>query len=155
MPTRRLVLTAALATGALTACTSDETVDPAPAEDPDAALATQALAAEAELLAVLDTVTADRPRRLKALAANRAVHEAHVQLLRGAATVAPGTPTTSARPFAGDDRAAYLALARAEDRLGQTLRRAAFSAQSGPFARVLAGMAAASAQQSATLRTLA
>lgn len=148
------MLTAALATGALGACTTDSTVDPTPAEDPDAALAMQALAAEAELLALLDAITADRPRRLRVLAANRGVHEAHVQLLREAASTAPDSPTSSAAPFTGDDRTAYLALARAEDRLGQTLRRGAFAAQSGPFARVLAGMAAAAAQQSARLRTL-
>ncbi|HET7689905.1 MAG TPA: hypothetical protein VFK41_05985 [Nocardioidaceae bacterium] len=155
MPTRRLVLTAALATGALGACTTDATVDPVATPDPDTALAAQVLMAEAELLELLDSLVAGRPRRLEALAANRAVHEAHLQLLREAASAAPVTSTATPAPFTGDDRAAYLTLARAEDRLGQTLRRAAFSAQSGPFARVLAGMAAATAQQSAALRTLA
>jgi hypothetical protein len=149
------VLTAALATSALGACTTDVTVAPSPAEDPDAALAAQVLAAENELLRLLDTLTADRPRRVRALAANRAVHEAHLQLLGRATTTTTTAPTETPAPFTGDDRAAYLALARAEDRLGQMLRRAAFSAQSGPFARVLAGMAAAAAQQSAALRTLA
>jgi len=147
------VLTAALATGALAACTDETAVDATPTEDPDGALATEALRTETAILALIDSLTAGRPRRLHELGATRGVHEAHVLLLGEAAT-----PTSSPTPpsaFTGDDRAAYLALAQAEDRAGQTLRRVAFRASSGPFARVLAAMAAASAQQSARLRSLA
>ena len=79
-----------------------------------------------------------------------------MQLLADAVPDYTPVPVASPGPaFAGDDRAAFLAVARAEDNLGQTLRRAAFTARSGPFARVLAAMAAASAQQAVGIRGLA
>ena len=155
MPTRRTVLTAALAAGALAACTPEDSPAPEPQPNPDEAIAAEALAAEAALVSLLDSVTRGRPKRLRALAASRTVHVAHVQLLTEAVPGATTPVPSPGRAFAGGDRAAYLALARAEDELGQTLRRGAFRAQSGPFARVLSGMAAASAQQAATLRGLA
>jgi hypothetical protein len=46
---------------------------------------------------------------------------------------------------------ALTALARQEDRLSLSGRRSAFDARSGAFARVLASMAAASAQQARAL----
>jgi hypothetical protein len=155
VPTRRTVLTAALAVGALAACTPEDSPAPVPEPDPDEAIAAEAVAAQTALLSLVDSVTRDRPRRLRSLAATRTVHLAHLTLL---AEAVPGaaTPTASpGPPFPGNDRAAYLALARAEDSLGQSLRHGAFRAQSGPFARVLSGMAAASAQQAATIRALA
>ena len=48
-----------------------------------------------------------------------------------------------------------LPVARAEAQLEGTLRRSALRASNGAFARILAAMSAAAAQQSATLRTLA
>jgi hypothetical protein len=69
----------------------------------------------------------------------------------------PSTPpsTLSATPSAPRVPAraavALAALAREEDRLSLLGRRSAFAAQSGAFARVLASMAAASAQQARTL----
>lgn len=156
MPTRRAVLTAALA-GALGACTPDSTPAPRPSDtgaDPDEALALEALAAQTAFLALLDAVTRDSARRLRALASTRTVHERHVALLTEAV---PNPPTTQPSPgpaLTGAGRSTYLALARAEDQLGQTLRRAAARAESGPFARVLASMAAAAAQQSFELRRL-
>jgi len=154
VPTRRTVLTAALAAGALAACTPEDSPAPEPQPNPDEAIAAEALAAQTVLLALLDSVTHGRPRRLRRLAASRAVHLAHIQLLTEAVPGSVATEPSARPPFRGNDRAAYLALARAEDGLGQTLRRGAFRSQSGPFARVLSGMAAASAQQAATMRGL-
>jgi len=45
------------------------------------------------------------------------------------------------------------AVARAERELGTTLKRHAFKAESGAFARVLGSMAAAAAQNAAVLDT--
>jgi hypothetical protein len=61
-----------------------------------------------------------------------------------------GVPTTTAEavppvPVHGD--AALASLAGAEQRLSLTARRSSFAAESGAFARVLASMAAAAAQQ--------
>jgi hypothetical protein len=153
-PSRRTVLTGVVAAGALSACTGNSPVAP-PAPDPDELIAAEALAAETALLALLEAVGRTHPKRVRALARTRGVHTAHVQLLteavKGAQTPAP----SPGQPFTGGDRVAFLAVARAEDKLGETLRRGAFRAESGPFARVLAGMAAATAQQAATLRRLA
>jgi hypothetical protein len=155
------VLTAGLAAGFLGACTSQEDAPAAPATqtDPDEAVVVDAWVAETAILALLDEVTSGRPRRARALAGTRAVHAAHVGLLsrlhpEAASETAPAT-TPAPAAFSGDDRAAYLLVARAEDQLGRTLRQSGLDSASGPLARVLASMAAATAQQSATVRTLA
>jgi hypothetical protein len=149
------VLTAAFAAGVLGACTAEEQAPPRvqPA-DPDETILAEAWAAESAMLALLDAVTSGRPRRARALAGTRAVHVAHVGLLSQAGLRVTPPPSPSPALFSGDDRAAYQAVARAEDQLGQDLRSAAFGASSGPFARVLASMAAATAQQSATVRRM-
>lgn len=127
-----------------------------PASDPDVALAAAVLAGERHVLATVGATLRrhHRPRDLRALLqATRDVHLAHVRLLADA--VPAGTPSTGPghvpAPPAGHD-AALLALARAEDRLAESTRRSAFDARSGAFARVLASVAAAAAQQSAVLR---
>jgi hypothetical protein len=154
IPTRRSVLLGALAAGALTACTDNSPATPG-VPDPDEALVREALAAETSLLGLLSAVTRPHARRARELAGTLAVHTAHVQLLGHAVEDTPSPTTTPGAAFVGDDKAAYLTVARAEDALGLTLRRCAFRAESGPFARVLAGMAAAAAQQAVALRELA
>ena len=57
-----------------------------------------------------------------------------------------GSPTVPARR-----PRAVAALADAEDRLALVGRRSAFAAQSGAFARVLAGMSASAAQHAVAL----
>ncbi len=160
---RRTALGGLLALGALAGGCTRETggeaaasgpASPSPgAVDPDVALAAAALAAEQQMLATL-RATAHRHRGLRTvLAGTRDVHRAHVRLLDDA--VPTGTPTTTPgqvpEPPAGRDRA-LAALARAEDRLAENARHWAFDARSGAFARVLASMAAAAAQQSTVLR---
>jgi len=157
VPTRRTVLTAAAMAGALAACTPEDRADPAPVTDPNTLLVLEALGAEEELEAKIRKVSRRYPHRGTALAPTRAVHVAHLELLTK--QLPEGTQWGELRmgagpAFKGDDLAAYLAVARGEDRLGQTLRRLAFEAESGPLARVFAGMAAATAQQSAVLRRL-
>ena len=148
----------------------------APATDPDVELATTVVAAERALLDRIDATVRRHPRLERVLAATREVHDAHVTLLEDAvpdesgaseteteAASDPASPTepgstptdeTSEAPRVPRDRARALrAVAAGEDDLALTAKQAAFSAESGAFARVLASMAAAAAQQSAVLRT--
>ncbi len=146
----------------------------APAVDPDVDLATTVVAAERALLERIDATVRRHPRLERVLASTREVHDVHVSLLEDAVPAGSGasdaaTPTSPASPGepgptpADDtsepvgvprDRARALrAVATAEDELALTAKQAAFAAQSGAFARVLASMAAASSQQSAVLRT--
>jgi hypothetical protein len=136
-----------------------------PGTDPDVALVTAVLGREQDMLDRL-VATARRHRGLASLLAEaRRVHGAHVRLLREAAPAASTSPTPtapSASPGpAGPGRVdrqparALAVLARHEDELGLVARRSAFTAQSGAFARVLASMAAAAAQQATVIRAAA
>ena len=97
------------------------------------------------------------------------MHRQHVRLLTEAVPSDPPSPASaspsppspaspSASPSAAGvhvpaDRAkALAAVARAEDELGLEGKRSAFRAESGAFARILASMAAAAAQQAALVR---
>lgn len=154
-----LLLLGAAATGCTGRSRPSAGTRPSPAAsgtDPDVALAAAVLAGERHLLTTV-RATLRRHRHSRDLAellrATRDVHLAHVRLLADA--VPTGAPSTAAghvpAPPAGRD-AALLALARAEDRLAESTRHSAFDARSGAFARVLASVAAAAAQQSAVLR---
>jgi hypothetical protein len=155
-----------------------------PGLDPDVALAAQALESEQAMLEAV-TATASRHGRLRpVLARTLSAHEQHVRLLNRAVpaeartspspsssvtgSVPSGKPSgaspSAASPSAGpgnepkvpaDPGRALLALARHEDRLSLDARRNAFAAGSGSFARLLASMAAAAAQQAAVLRARA
>jgi hypothetical protein len=164
VPSRRSFLTGAAAAALLAGCTSDGPADrdlEAPAEgtgtepvrDPDLEAAAAALAAVEAQLALLESMTRGRARRRRALAGTEAVHRAHQRLLAEAVPEETAEATPSPGPvWVGSDREAFRVLASAEHRLGRTTRRLALEARSGPFARVLAGIAAASAQQSVLLR---
>lgn len=145
----------------------------APAVDPDVALATGIVAAERALLEQIDATVRRHPRLERVLAATREVHDAHVTLLEDAVppeeeasdeeTAASSSPSSEGsspaeeasrpRPVPRDRARALRAVAGAEDELALTAKQAAFAARSGAFARVLASIAAAAAQQSAVLRT--
>jgi hypothetical protein len=144
--------------------------EPEPSTDPDVALAATVLAAEQAVLDRVDATLARHPSLERLLTTTRAVHDAHVELLADAAPDSPaasptasptGSPTESPTEEAVADRVrvprdparAMRALARHEDDLSLAAKRSAFAAESGAFARVLASMAAAAAQQSAVLRT--
>lgn len=137
-----------------------------PRADPDVALAAAVLAAEQSLVDLVDATLEEHPRLAGVLASTRATHTAHIDLL---ADAAPDGPSASAAPESSlgpspapgprsgprvppDPEQALRAVARHEDELSLADKRSAFAAESGSFARVLASMAAAAAQQSAALR---
>lgn len=148
---RRRVLRATAIAGVvpLAACqgsplrsTLDEGDSDAGGPDPDEALLAAAVRDEAEMVARLRAVLPRAPQRVRP---TLQVHEAHLEVLRGATdeppeTDGPGARLTLRRVFA------------AEEALGRRHAAAAVRASSGPFARVLAGMAAAAAQQAVLWR---
>ncbi|MGA9748785.1 MAG: hypothetical protein WBQ50_15105, partial [Nocardioides sp.] len=67
----------------------------------------------------------------------------------------PEDGPTPRGPVPRDRRRAVLDLAGHEDSLALVDKRSAFAAESGAFARVLASMGAAAAQQAAALRAAA
>ncbi len=141
--------------------------------DPDVALAATVLADEQALLDRVDATIARHPDLEATLASARTAHQAHVDLLQDAVpddarvqadgagpSVSPSvSPSVAASPTTPRVPArapvALRAVATAEDRLALVGRRSAFAAESGAFARVLASMAAAAAQQAVTLAAAA
>ena len=176
--TRRTAIGGAAAVGAVvvTGCTPSgidrrsrrsAVAAPTPDTDPDVALAATVLADEQAMLDRIAATVARHPGLDGRLAAARAAHQAHVDLLTKAVpakarvspsqdatpsvspSVAPSpaaTPVVPARP-----PRALAVLANEEDRLSLVGRRSAFAARSGAFARVLASMSASAAQHAATL----
>jgi hypothetical protein len=177
--TRRATLGGAAALAAVTVagCTDDgsagRTIAPAPTRragtDPDVLLAASVLADERELLERVKATTRRHPALKGDLAGARAAHRAHVKLLARAVPKETASPSPSASPSATESPTApprrapvpakpgpaLAALARAEDGLSHRGRRSAFAARSGAFARVLASMAAAAAQQATELSSAA
>ena len=150
----------------------------APAEvprvDPDVPLAASVLSAEQAMVDLVDATVTTHPRLAHLLDPTRAVHTAHIGLLAHAvpgssatpsasasspspSAASPGSPSATPSPRTYDvpqDRAKALRqVAREEDALSLADKRSAFAAESGAFARVLASMAAAAAQQAAVLRS--
>lgn len=167
---RRLVVAAAAAAGtaACTPYTVQQPTLPAPRRrprgiDPDVALAASVLVDEREIIDLIDATLEEHPRLREPLEEAREVHLAHVALLNDAVpdgVTASVSPTPSPAGSASPDgvprsrRRALTALAQAEEELSLLDKRSAFAAQSGSFARVLASMAAAAAQQAALIGEL-
>jgi hypothetical protein len=105
--------------------------------DPDEALLVAAVRAEAEMAARLRTLL---PRSARRVRRSLQVHEAHLDLLRDATEQLP-------EPDVGGGRLSLRRVSAAEEALSRRHADAAVRASSGPFARLLAGMAAAAAQQ--------
>ena len=142
---------------------------PTPDADPDVALAATVLADEQAMLDLIAATIARHPALEARLATARDAHQAHVDLLTKAvpkdARVSPGaSPSADTSPSVSPSASptgsptvparrtrAVAALADAEDRLALVGRRSAFAAQSGVFARVLAGMSASAAQHAVAL----
>lgn len=104
------------------------------ARDPDEALLEAAARAEAQMVSGLRPLLASGPAALRATIR---VHEAHLALLEQSGPDVPGDGR----------RLRVRTIAAAEERLARRHTRAAVRASSGQFARMLAGMAAAAAQQ--------
>jgi hypothetical protein len=124
-----------------------------PTRDHDVRLAARVLAGEQAMLDRVLATLRRHPGLAAALAAARQGHREHVDVLVAAVPAGARTPRTAARPrpVPGGPGAALSSLAGAEDRLARLRARDALTARSGPFARVLASMAAAAAQQGALL----
>lgn len=158
---RRMVLGGVTASGAtlVAGCTGTtprartlpgRTVTPPP--DPDVALAAEVLRRERRLLDLVEATAGRHPRLHRHLSAARTVHAAHVRLLADAAAASPSaSPSGASAAVPAAERPALLALARAEQRLHADDAASAVRARSGPFARVLASMAAAAGQQASLL----
>ncbi|MGZ4487907.1 MAG: hypothetical protein ACXVW1_08255 [Nocardioides sp.] len=143
-----------------------------PTVEPDVALAGTVLAEEQAVLDRVLATLAAFPGLRGTLAGAEEAHRRHVALLKDAVPHGSGAPSASATApspvsaspspsatpaptgprVAADRGRALSALARAEDALTLSAKRAAFAAESGAFARVLASMAAAAAQQAVVLR---
>lgn len=145
----------------------EATVSRAPGVDPDVALAATVLAHEQAVLALVLAILEQHPDLEPTLSTARSAHRAHVDLLQDAVpddvrvpatgATSPGvspsvSPTVTPAPrVPARLPVAIRAVATAEDRLALVDRRSSFAAESGAFARVLASMAAAAAQQAAAL----
>lgn len=153
---------AALGAGLLGGCADrDASRDASPGATPgatptavaghDVRLAARALAAEQQQVALLRAVSRRFPALAGRLRGARGVHQRHVALLTDAApgpvTASPSGPVR----VPGSPAAALRGVVNAEHALLDRHRAGAVAAASGRFARVLAGMAAAAAQQAAVL----
>lgn len=124
--------------------------DLAPPADPDRDLVVRALAAERTLVELVQR-TRRRHRTLRRdLEEPLGVHRAHVALLTGAVPRSVRT-VLRRRRVPRTPAAALTVVVEAEEALKRSHVAGALRAQSGPFARVLAGMAAAAAQQAVVL----
>jgi hypothetical protein len=122
-------------------------------ENPDQGLVAAALGEEHALVERVRR-TRRRHRTLRGhLGEVLRVHEAHVRLLAGTVP-SPGTTPAREPSVPGTPAAALAALVEAEETLRHAHVAGALRADSGPFARVLAGMAAAAAQQGVVLGEL-
>lgn len=150
----------------------------APAPDPDVILAGLAVNRAQQMLDALDATVQRHPELSSLLGSAQTTHRAHIELMDEAAPDEAPDPSESAldgpssspsggtsggpsgRPSpagtapitvpAGRGQALAL-LATAEQDLSTALRRHAFVAQSGQFARLLASMSAAAGQHAAVL----
>ena len=125
---------------------------------PDVTLAAAVLRDEQSMLDQVAATARRHPGLAETVSGARSTHRAHVRLLRQA--VPDGTRRTPPRPVRPGQvprrpGPALAALVRAETRLSADGQRNAVRAESGSFARVLASMAAASAQQAARLADVA
>lgn len=167
---RRAALAAVAAAGAaLVGCTPEDQPSgsrtkqekAAAPVDPDVAVAAEALASQREVLGLL-VATRKRHRGLsRQLSPVVAAHEAHASLLADAVPKdVPASASAAASPAIGGrgghrvPRSQGRALDRvveAERELATVVKRQAFRAESGAFARLLGSMAAAAAQHATVL----
>ena len=126
------------------------TTDAAPPPPEDADLVTAVVVALVRARSVLEAATLAVPDLTPLLAPVATAHAAHQEVLEGA--VADADVLTPAPPRLPAERArALTAVRRSEQRLLREVRRGCLDAASGDLARVLASMAASTAQHGAAL----
>ena len=171
-------MVAAAGGAVLAGCTSASTPGARPAPeggqklDPDVTVAALALADQRETLTLLEAASEMHRRLRGTLAPMIEAHRSHADLLAEAvpedATPTPpstelesltGSPSVTGSPdpapvsVPADPGRALVTLTAAEQQLSTTIRRHAFVAESGQFARLLASMSAACSQHAAVLST--
>ncbi|MDP3890794.1 hypothetical protein [Nocardioides sp.] len=114
-------------------------------EEHDAGILDRAVASTLAAEALLAATVSTHPGLGGALAEVRAVHRAHHDLL--AASLSQEPPPSPAPRVPGRSRRALAVVRRHENDHQQRLADLALEARSGPFARILASMAAAVGQQ--------
>jgi hypothetical protein len=126
------------------------TTDAAPPPPEDAELVTAVVVALVRARSVLEAATLAVPDLTPLLAPVATAHAAHQEVLEGA--VADADVLTPAPPRLPAERVrALTAVRRSEQRLLREVRRGSLDAASGDLARVLASMAASTAQHGAAL----
>jgi hypothetical protein len=158
--TRRTTVGAALVTPLLVAaCDIDPpspgngSADAAPPPPEDSELVTAVVAALVRARSVVEAATLSVPDLTPLLEPVATAHAAHLEVLEGA--VADADVPTPPPPRIPADRAGVLtAVRRSEQRLLREVRRGCVAAASGDLARVLASMAASTAQHGAALGDL-
>jgi hypothetical protein len=149
---------ASLVALAVAGCTSssssgdagDRPEPPAVGEDPDRDLLLDALGAEESLHRLVTRVRRQHRALRDLLAGTERVHAAHVVLLSGAVQGDRESPAPE-RWVADGPRQALTELRKAERALAGSHAGTAMAASSGTFARLMAGMSAAAAQQERVL----
>ncbi len=125
--------------------------EPPPPEDSE--LVTGVVAALVRARSVVEAATLSVPDLTPLLEPVSSAHAAHLDLLEGA--VADAEVPTPPPPLVPADRAGALAaVRRSEQRLLREVRRGCVDAASGDLARVLASMAASTAQHGAAIADL-
>ena len=163
-PTRRQLVVGGVTVAVLgiSGCTDASSPRVAPAlprlrRDPDLDLVVASLAVEHDHLERLRAV-GRRHRRVawlrRGLAGAVPVHAAHVELLQAAVEDA-AAPETAPWPAPGSPGRALASLVASARTVSQEQADIAMAAESGTFARLAAGMAAAAAQQELVLAGLA
>jgi hypothetical protein len=156
--TRRHVALAGLAGAAtLTSGCTDDRSGPGPlppGPNPDEELVVHALRLERSMVRRLEATGRRHASLRRRLRQPLVVHRAHVGLLSRAVeggSTRPGQPSERGPRPPATAKDALVALARAEQTLRDDQVASATRARSGDLARVLAGMAAAAAQQASVL----
>jgi hypothetical protein len=155
--TRRTTVGAALVAPLLVAACdidppspADGSADAAPPPPEDSELVTAVVAALVRARSVVEAATLSVPDLTPLLEPVATAHAAHLEVLEGA--VADADVATPPPPRVPADRAGALtAVRRSEQRLLREVRRGCVAAASGDLARVLASVAASTAQHGAAL----
>ena len=155
--TRRTAVGAALvAPLVVTACDIDPpsrdngSADAAPPPPEDSELVTAVVAALVRARSVVEAATLSVPDLTPLLEPVATAHAAHLEVLEGAVADAD-VPTPPPPRIPADRSGALTAVRRSEQRLLREVRRGCVDAASGDLARVLASMAASTAQHGAAL----